>query len=448
MQLADKKKPFEFDDSLFDDVASLVYENGGFDISQLEDPAARAVINETLRVLSTAIDSGLPHEVPATVRYALENNAFIFSGFKTFHSMREIGLSMVTDKGEIKPFNQFLNDVQTINKKYNHNYLYAEYNHAVGTSLMAAKWHDFEQDGDRYDLQYRTANDDKVREEHALLHETTLPASDPFWDKYFPPNGWNCRCTVVQVRKGKYPTSDPELAMKRGDNCTDGVKKQMFRYNPGKTMELFPPKHPYYKTPAEAKKTIENIARYEQNKALYNRLKEDENYFDVEFDEITGGVKATHKGHSVQDADNTETFFGNMKPADLERECQNLLFKWGHIAVLRDEFANKKMGETPPSLDLELDGKIMDIRSITQGGLFGYALKSKNSQLGNVKKKTGIISDCVCLHFHNPDMFSEEKLLRDAEWFKKTTKDAGTTQRIKHIYVVVNGDSRLKIYDI
>lgn len=255
-----------FDDSLFEAAASLVYENGGFDISQLEDPAARAVINETLRVLSTAIDSGLPHEVPPAVRYALENNAFIFSGFKTFHSMREIGLSMVTDKGEIKPFNDFMTDVRKINQMYNHNYLYAEYNHTVGTSLMAAKWHDFEQDGDRYDLQYRTANDGKVREEHALLHETTLPASDPFWDKYFPPNGWNCRCTVVQVRKGKYPTSDPAMAMLRGDNCTDGVKQQMFRYNPGKTMELFPPKHPYYKTPTDAKKEINKLAVIEGRK--------------------------------------------------------------------------------------------------------------------------------------------------------------------------------------
>ena len=299
LQLADKKKPFEFDDSLFDAVAKLIYENGGFDISQLEDPAARAVINETLRVLSTAIDSGLPHEVPETVRYALENNAFIFSGFKTFHSMREIGLSMVTDKGDIKPFNLFLNDVKTINNKYNHNYLYAEYNHAVGTSLMAAKWLDFEKDSDRYDLQYRTANDDRVREEHALLHNTTLPASDPFWDKYYPPNGWNCRCTVVQVRKGKYPTSDPQLAMKRGDNCTDGVKQRMFRYNPGKTMQLFPPKHPYYKAPDNAKKTIEEVARYEHNKALYQKLKEDENYINVEFDETTGGVKATHIDHNL-----------------------------------------------------------------------------------------------------------------------------------------------------
>ncbi len=33
----------------------------------------------------------------------------------------------------------------------------------------------------------------------------------------------------------------------------------MFRFNPGKAGKVFPPKHPYYKAPAEAKKTINNI---------------------------------------------------------------------------------------------------------------------------------------------------------------------------------------------
>lgn len=414
----------------------------------LSDPAVVELIKQTFNILSSAIGHGVAYEVPETLRYALENNAFTFSGFKTFHALREVGLSLLTPNGDIKPFSTFLNDVKAINDRYNHNYLRAEYQQAVAASQMAVRWHEFEKDGDRYDLQYRTANDSHVREEHAILHNTTLPASDPFWDSFLPPNGWGCRCTAVQVRKGKYPTSDPELAMRRGQNCTDGAKRKIFRFNPGKTMELFPPKHPYRKAPAEAKTVIEDVARREHNRTIYERLKNDPDYTDVEFDETTGGVKATHKGHSLQDAENTETFFENMKPADLERECHNLLYQWGHSAILRNEFANKKMRKTPPSLDIEIDGKIMDIRSITQGGLFGNALMAKNKQLGNVKRKTGIVSDCVCLHFHDPDMFSEEKLLHDAQWFKCSIKEVGSTQRIKHIYVVVNGEDKLRIYDI
>jgi SPP1 gp7 family putative phage head morphogenesis protein len=246
--------------SLFDALADLIYKDGRFTVSQLRSKEARRVIAETANVLAEGVNTQLPTDVPDTLRYALEENTFTFSGFKTFHAMREIGLSLVAEDGNIKPFSQFKEDVKAVNDSYNVNYLRAEYQQAVGASQMAAKWVDIERDGDRYDLQYRTAQDNRVREDHALLHGTTLPPSDPFWDKYYPPNGWGCRCTVVQVRHGKYPLSDPELAMKRGDNSTAGVKQQMFRFNPGKQMKLFPPKHPYYKTPASDGKTVSKVA--------------------------------------------------------------------------------------------------------------------------------------------------------------------------------------------
>ena len=249
LRLAEGDTRPDFDDTAFFDAAGMVYNAGRFDASMLNTPEARKMIAETLRILKTGIDAGLPVEVPEVVRYALENNAFIFSGFKAFHTLREVGLSLLTDKGEIKPFETFRHDVENVNKRYNHNYLYAEYNHAVGASLMASRWHQIEADGDKYDLQYRTAQDDRVREDHAILHGTTLPPSDPFWGKYMPPNGWNCRCTAVQVRKGKYPLSDPALSMQKGDNCTEAAKQQIFRFNPGKELQLFPPKHPYFKGP-------------------------------------------------------------------------------------------------------------------------------------------------------------------------------------------------------
>lgn len=275
----------DFDDTAFFDAAGMVYNAGGFEASQLNTPEARRLIAETLKQLETAIASGVPYEVPETVCHVLENNAFIFSGLKAFHTLREVGLSLVTDKGDIKPFETFRRDVEAVNNRYNHNYLYAEYNHAVGASLMAARWQKIEADGDRYDLQYRTAQDDRVREDHAILHGTTLPPSDPFWSLYLPPNGWNCRCTAVQVRKGKYPQSDPDLSMLRGNNCTENAKHQIFRFNPGKELNLFPPKHPYYKAPDDVKKAVEQQAAEREREYIAQRRREIREYMAEHLDE-------------------------------------------------------------------------------------------------------------------------------------------------------------------
>ena len=92
----------------------------------------------------------------------------------------------------------------------------------------------------------RTANDGLVRPEHQALHNTTLPIDDPFWDSYTPPLGWNCRCTVVQVNRGKYPESDSAEAIRAGEAATAKPKQRIFRFNPGKTERVFPPKHPYF----------------------------------------------------------------------------------------------------------------------------------------------------------------------------------------------------------
>lgn len=334
LTLADEDEPTDFDEDLFEEAARELYESGGFDIPQLASPAAQAVVEETMRVLDTAISSALPHEVPETLRHALENNAFIFSGFKTFHSLREVGLSMVTDKGDIKPFSEFLDDVRKINAKYNRNYLYAEYNHALGASQMAAKWHDIEQDGDDYDLQYRTAGDSRVREEHAALHGTTLPPSDPFWERYLPPNGWNCRCTAVQVRRNKFPRSDSQEAIRLGDECTAGPKRSIFRYNPGKTMEVFPGKHPYFKAPAQAK---DAAAGYIPETWTPKTIAEAERFF---ADKL--GVRCSLKGFTKTDMAQVEEIYRSVERhfqcyPELKQETKFVGSIKGRIELLTQE---------------------------------------------------------------------------------------------------------------
>ena len=184
-------------------------------------------------------------KMSATMRDSLERSTYVFSGLKTFHELNEAFPSLVDEQGNKKPFERFLNDVQKVDKTYNEHYLRAEYNFAHASAMMAAKWEAFAEDGDRYNLQYRTVGDDHVRPEHAALNGTTLPFSDAFWDSYYPPNGWNCRCTVVQVRKTKYPETPHEEAYKRGAEALANDTRGMFRFNPGKQRKAMPDYNPY-----------------------------------------------------------------------------------------------------------------------------------------------------------------------------------------------------------
>ena len=179
------------------------------------------------------------------MRERLTRSNYIFSGIKTFHELNEAFPSMLDENGNKKPFERFLNDVQKINGTYNANYLHAEYNFVQASATMAAKWEQFSEDGDRYHLQYRTAKDDKVRPEHAALDGVTLPMSDSFWETYYPPNGWNCRCTVVQVRKQKYPATEHAEAMSRGEEAMNGERYNIFRFNSGKQGKTMPDYNPY-----------------------------------------------------------------------------------------------------------------------------------------------------------------------------------------------------------
>lgn len=110
---------------------------------------------------------------------------------------------------------------------------------------MAAKWKAFEADGDRYNLQYRTAGDERVRASHQRLNNITLPITSRFWDDYLPPNGYGCRCTVVQVRKGKHPLSDEQEALNLASQATAGKHQEMMKFNPGKEMTTFPAYNAY-----------------------------------------------------------------------------------------------------------------------------------------------------------------------------------------------------------
>lgn len=228
----------------FKDAMKVVFnqKGGSFSIDIMADSKVQNLIEAHTDVLNRNIQR---LEMSDTMRKRLTRSNYIFSGMKTFHELNEAFPSLLDSNGNRKTFEAFLNDVRKIDNTYNSNYLRAEYNFVQSSAEMAAKWERFSEDGDRYNLQYRTANDGKVRPEHAALNGVTLPPSDPFWEEYYPPNGWNCRCTVVQVRKSKYPATPHDEAMALGEEALQRDTKGIFHFNPGKEQKTTPNYNPY-----------------------------------------------------------------------------------------------------------------------------------------------------------------------------------------------------------
>lgn len=180
-------------ESLFVLLMSWLYQQRNFTPEMLTAEEVQRFINAHTEYLNKAVETALT-EVPLdeiSVQRLKESN-YVFSGIKTFHELNEAFPSLIDSDGNLIPFNQFLNSVQTINKSYNGQYLKVEYEFAKSSSYMAARWKEFEKDGEDYYLQYRTAGDARVRRTHQKLDGITLPIASKFWDKYFPPNGWNC----------------------------------------------------------------------------------------------------------------------------------------------------------------------------------------------------------------------------------------------------------------
>lgn len=185
--------------------------------------------------IKTGYQSATSYELAA----ALRQNLFVFAAFKNHHQVQDLVALLTDAKGNLRPFAEFRREALSISTAYNRGWLEAEYNTAVASAQSAVQWNDFQQNSDALPyLKYVTAGDERVRASHALLDNTVRHIDDPFWDEYYPPNGFNCRCDVQQVAGGE--TAAPKVLP------DDKSVPPTFRNNPGKSGQVFTMQHPYF----------------------------------------------------------------------------------------------------------------------------------------------------------------------------------------------------------
>ena len=180
-------------------------------------------------------------ESPAK-KISINQNLYRFSAAKTYQELAKINLARQNNAN----FADFKKEALKVNEEYNIQYLQTEFNTANRSGAMAEKWQKIEKQKDLYpNLTYKTVKDNRVREEHKNLQDITKPVDDPFWDKWYPPNGWHCRCYVTQT------DAEPTPGTPEG-NPTPG-----FHGNVGKSDMVFNEnEHPYFVFPAEDVKKI------------------------------------------------------------------------------------------------------------------------------------------------------------------------------------------------
>lgn len=84
------------------------------------------------------------------------------------------------------------------------------------TAYQAGRWKRIQATKDTLPfLRYVAVQDARTRPEHKAWHGTVKPIGDPWWNTHYPPCGFRCRCTTIQInqrtmeRRGWSVTEDP-----------------------------------------------------------------------------------------------------------------------------------------------------------------------------------------------------------------------------------------------
>lgn len=182
----------------------------------------------------------------------MQQNVAIFSAAKTWQQASELASLVVNDKGQQREWKSFKEEALKVAADYNVHYLRTEYDTAVAAGQMAGLWKQMEATvGPDALAMYDTVGDARVRPEHQKWDRIVRPLSDDFWNTHWPPNGYNCRCTVHFVNDGEVTENVP------GPDDADVPAE--FRFNPGKAAKIFNPEHPYWEIPADKLEAVSKV---------------------------------------------------------------------------------------------------------------------------------------------------------------------------------------------
>ena len=104
-------------------------------------------------------------------------------------------------------------------------------------------------------VQYRTVGDARVRDEHAVLDGKTYRADDQVWQRIAPPNGFNCRCSMITLSQQEAEGSEISTSIPDDYVPTPGFDQPptaVLRVDDGDVEQAPAPRQPRVQQPTQA----------------------------------------------------------------------------------------------------------------------------------------------------------------------------------------------------
>jgi SPP1 gp7 family putative phage head morphogenesis protein len=207
-------------------------------------------VDQFARSIDGAFTGSLSVEEQA-LRAELYENIQFFSSSKTFQAIKDMESALVeVGMGRLMEYSDFREKALAIFNRYNTTWLSTELVFTGESARAGRRWLGIWADRVIFPLlEYVTVGDQRVRDTHKVLDGVIRPVEDAFWNTYYPPWSWRCRCTTKKLEEG-----DPTTIMNRVVFLPK--IKRFFQNNVGKTGVIFNKFHPYFKQVPERYKEL------------------------------------------------------------------------------------------------------------------------------------------------------------------------------------------------
>ncbi len=252
------------------------------------------LFHEFCKTYNRAADKGFSQATATPdddFRNAIRYNNAVFAAFKTHRLQNDVAQQLLDSNGNLKPFEQWKKDVQSITSHQCDRWLRTEYNTAVLRARQAANWQQFRREADVLpNLEWVPSTSPNPGADHLPFWNTILPIDHPFWSQHRPGDRWSCKCDLRN-------TDLPPTAVPDGSPSGSAPQPGLDN-NPGNDAKLFADSHPYvaHAYPG-AREAVEKAVKESENEngSLYREVAKHVKEVKEQLDKYQGAIIESDK---------------------------------------------------------------------------------------------------------------------------------------------------------